>query len=174
MDIFGFAVITLDGCLTRHDEEGVSFSSPEDQAHFRAALHACDAAVMGRRTFETARESILGSLSPSLCRFVLTRAPQAYAELETPGELEFTAEQPLPLVARLAERGFDRLAVLGGTEVYDFFTGAALITEWQLTVEPRMFGQGRRLLGHPTDRRYTLVETRALNESTLLLRYRPG
>ena len=173
MDVIGLAVISLDGCLTRHDEDGVSFSSPEDQTHFRAAVRACDAAVMGRRTFETVRESILASLSSSPRRIVLTRSPQRYAEYETPGALEFTDESPSLLVTRLAGQGIDRLALLGGTEVYDLFASAGLITEWQLTFEPRMFGQGRRLLGKSTDQRYTLVETRALNENTLLLRYRP-
>ena len=173
MDVIGLAVISIDGCLTRHDEDGVSFSSPEDQTHFRAAVRACDAAVMGRRTFETVRESILGSRSSSPRRIVLTRAPQRYAELAAPGALEFTDESPARLVRDLARQGIERLAVLGGTEVYDLFSGAGLITEWQLTLEPRMFGQGRRLLASPTDHRFALVESRALNESTLLLRYRP-
>jgi len=172
MEIVGFAVISLDGRLTRHDEDGVTFASAEDQAHFHAALAGCDASVMGRATFDTAREAILGSLSPGRCRTVMTRRPERYGELQREGVLEFTDLAPERLVEALARRGYERVALLGGAQVYGAFAAADLVDEWQVTVEPRLFGAGTPLLAARTDRRLVLADHRRLNASTLLLRYR--
>ena len=171
MKVIALAVTSLDGCLTRHDEPGVSFSSPEDQAHFRRVMRDCGATIMGRRTFDTVRDRILAAPASGLCRTVMTRDPAAYADVEHPGALEFTAASPREIVSSLSARGFEAVAVLGGGEIFDLFVADALLTEWRITVEPRLFGTGTRLLSRPTDRHLRLTGHRLLNESTLLLTY---
>ena len=172
MRVVGVAVLSVDGCLTRHDEPGAPFASPEDQALFRATMRECRAVVMGRRTFDVARERILAPSALPVLRTIMTREPSRYASAVRPGSVEFTDASPRALVESLAARGYDALAVLGGRQIYDLFTADDLLTEWQITVEPRLFGSGTRLLACATDRRLRLVEHRLLNESTILLRYR--
>ena len=183
MHVIAMAVLSLDGCLTRHDEDGVSFASREDQEQFRTVLREVGVSVMGRRTFEVERERILkrvrhapdaeGSESREDLRIVLTREPERYANLAVPGRLEFTSRTPGQILEDLAGRGWESVLVLGGTQVYDLFTEGGLITEWRITVEPLLLGDGARLLGSPVEEGLTLVERRLLNASTLLLRYRP-
>ncbi len=174
MHVLGIAVISVDGCLARHEESGVSFASAEDQAEFRRAVQECGATVMGRRTFDAVRERILGSKDHSLLRTIVTREPSRYAELAQPGRIEFTSAGPREIVRSLADRGYRSVAILGGAQIYDLFTADALITEWQITVEPRLFGTGTRILSRAADPPLTLVEHRLLNANTLLLRYRVG
>jgi dihydrofolate reductase len=173
MEIMGIAVVSLDGCLTRHDEPGSAFASHEDQVHFRTVVASCDAAIMGRITFDGERERMLASPDPRRLRVVLTRSPDAYRELERPGALEFTAAPPVELIAALARRGSRRVALLGGGRVYALFADAGLVSRWVITVEPLLFGGGTRLLEGRTDRRLELLESRRMNESgTLLATYR--
>ena len=176
MEILGIAVVSLDGCLTRHDEPGSSFASDEDQAHFRATLASCDAAIMGRATFDEEREHILASADADRLRVVLTRSPAAYRGLERRGTLEFTDAAPRAVAEDLARRGVRRVALLGGGQIYALFAAAGLVNAWIVTVEPRLFGDGTRLLEGKADVRLELVESRRLNEAgTVLLTYRvPG
>ncbi|MFW5826330.1 MAG: dihydrofolate reductase family protein [bacterium] len=169
----GIAVASLDGYLTHHDEPGSSFASDEDQAHFRSTVASCDAAIMGRATFDGEREHILGAPDVGRVRLVLTRSPGEYRELERPGILEFTSASPAELAADLARRGVRRVALLGGGRVYALFADAGLVSRWLVTVEPALFGGGTRLLEGQTDRRLELVSSRRLNDAgTLLLEYR--
>jgi dihydrofolate reductase len=172
MRVLGIAVVSVDGCLTRHGESGVSFSSPEDQSHFLKTMRECGATVMGRRTFDAVRDRILGSGSVQLLRTVVTRHPDRYAELARPGMLEFTAHRPADIIDALGTRGYTSVAVLGGAQLFDAFVAERQITEWHLTVEPRLFGEGIRLLGRATDQRLELTEHRLLASDTLFLRYR--
>ncbi len=174
MRVLGIAVLSVDGCLTRHGESGVSFASAEDQKEFRAAMRECGATVMGRRTFDVVRDRIVGSSDTALLRTIVTRDPSRYAQLARPGQIEFTAAGPREILGSLSERGYRAVAVLGGAQIYDLFVAHGLITEWQITVEPRLFGTGTRLLTRAADERLVLVEHRLLNANSLLLRYRVG
>jgi dihydrofolate reductase len=170
--VIAMAVISVDGCLTRHDEAGSGFASREDQEHFRATMRACGATIMGRATFDAERERILAAPAGGLLRTVMTRRPADFAALERPGALEFRADSPDRIVASLAGRGYKAVALLGGSQIFDLFIEADLVTEWRITVEPRFFGTGARLLSRATDRRLVLTDRQPLNETgTLLLTY---
>ena len=172
MRVIGLAVISIDGFLTRHDETGVSFASAEDQELFRSTMYSCGATVMGRKTFESVRDRIVGDRGGRLLRTVMTRDPAAYSDLHREGALEFTSASPREIVSSLARRGYSSVAVLGGSEVYRAFAAVNLVTEWRITVEPRLFGTGTPLMAGTVDQRLTLEACRHLNADTLLLRYR--
>jgi dihydrofolate reductase len=169
------AVQSLDGCITRHDTGGAGgWASPEDQDHFRRELASCDCAVFGAGTYRADRAHIRPRVRPELLRMVMTRrptAPEAAADA-VPGQLEFTDRSPADLLAELERRGRRRCALLGGEQVYGRFLAEGLVDELVLTVEPVLFGAGRRLVGEPLERRFVLADVGRLNPSTLLLRYR--
>jgi dihydrofolate reductase len=167
------AVISLDGCITRHDVPGAQgWASPEDQAHFRSACAPCDVRIFGSGTYIPDRESMRGSARPGVRRIILTSDPERFHDDAIPGQLEFTAEAPHALVARLAGEGHLRCAVLGGGKVYGSFLQSGLVDEIELSVEPVVFGSGTRFAGsEPIEQNFRFVSIDKLNESTLLLRY---
>jgi riboflavin biosynthesis pyrimidine reductase len=172
MEIVLIAVQSLDGRLTRHDEPGTGFASPEDQVLFREKLQACDALVMGAGTYAAARERIRPHLAAERIRFVLSRQPERWQEDQVPGKLEFTRGGPAEIVDRLHRIGKQRLGVLGGGQVNRLFLQAGLVDELWLTLEPRVFGSGVPLCEGQCDTRYTVAEIRPLSPATIFLRYR--
>ncbi len=177
MQVILIAVISLDGRLTLPGQPGPGFASAEDQAWFHRVLHEFDSAVMGRATYETAREEILASPRRDILRKVATRTPERFAHDLRPGAIEFTADTP-ELVARdLAGRGYRRCALLGGGQIYREYLDAGLVDALWLTLEPVVLGGGTPLAdgGPVRDGRYTLAEVRRLGPDTLLLHYqKPG
>jgi dihydrofolate reductase len=181
MQVVLMAAQSLDGCITRHASAGDAFASEADKTHFRAAIRACDACVMGRATYEVSKDRMRPEAFPSLRRLVWTRHPGAYASEELPGVLEFTADSPANMVARLRSDGRKRCALLGGGTVNAAWLAAGLVDEVCVTVESRIFGFGTALagvspsataLGPALDVALELLEARTLAAGgPLLLRY---
>jgi dihydrofolate reductase len=164
---------SLDGFITRHDTPGSGFASPEDQAHFHAALADFDCSVMGSATYRGAIDLAYTRPGTKRLRVVLTRTPADYAAQARPGSLEFTSDAPEKIAAGLRARGCTRCVLLGGSQVHGLFLAAGLVDEVWLTVEPLLFGGGTPLLGARVDVRLELLASQKLNAAgTLLLRYR--
>jgi len=172
MRLVGFAVMSLDGCLTRHQDPGTSFASPEDHRFFRAALHAFDSVLVGRKTYEASRASPLWSRPDARLRCVLTSTPEDYAEITRAGELEFHNTTVPEAVANLEARGRENCAVLGGARVFTDACSANLLDELWVTLEPLAFGQGERMFEGRVDFRFALSSAETLSKDTLLLKYR--
>ncbi len=181
MQVVLFAAQSVDGWITRQGEPGDAFASEADKTHFRAAIRACDACVMGAKTYEVSKERMSPKTFPSLRRVIWTRRPEARAAEVVPGVLEFTAESPAETVARLRSDGRKRCAVLGGGEVNAAWLAAGLVDELCLTVESRLFGSGTPLVatvgggadpGATLDVALELIEARVLAAGgPVLLRY---
>ena len=172
MEVTLLAAQSLDGFITRHDEPGTAFASPEDQRHFMAALRTYDASIMGGQTYRVAREAIRAHVTSPRRRVVLTRTPERFADDVVPGRLEFTAEDIGYLVARLRDLGHRRCALLGGAQIHRLFLERGLVDFVELTLEPRLFGTGTPLVGALVDVRLRLVGCAPLESSnTLLARY---
>lgn len=172
MQIVLIAAQSADGFIARHETPGSGFASPADQSHFREALKAFDACVMGSVTYVVDRQAILSRLTPGRLRLVLTRDPAKFAGDVSPGRLEFTSESPKAMVDRLRTLGHKRCALLGGAQVHSLFLDAGLVDELWLTVEPLLFGSGVPLLHTPTNFRMRLASHARLDGSdTLLLKY---
>jgi len=165
------AAQSLDGFITRHDEPGTAFTSPEDKAYFHDVLGGFDAGVIGGGTYRVSRDFIRASLPGRLLRVVLTRSPARYAADAVPGRLEFTDAAPAALAAELARRGCRRCALLGGSHVHSLFLEAGLTDEVWVTIEPALFGGGTPLLARRADVRLALQAIEKLGPHTLLVKY---
>jgi dihydrofolate reductase len=163
---------SLDGCITKHESEGVAFTSSEDQAYFKQALKTFDCSVMGAKTFETSQDMILKSLRLERLRVVWTRNPEKFKAYVEEGKLEFYAGDLKTLLAGLEARGKKRCAILGGTSVYTACLAQGLIDELWLTLEPLAFGSGKRLVEGTLDVKLELLSTEHLASNTLLLKYK--
>lgn len=147
MHVVLLAVQSLDGRITRGGLAGDGFSSEADKTHFRAALRACDACVMGTATYEETKDRLRPDILPELRRVVRTRRPEARAAEAVAGVLEFTAESPSEIVERLRADGRRRCALLGGGRTNGDFLRAGLVDEVCVTVESWIFGSGVPLAG---------------------------
>ena len=175
MDVVLVAVQSIDGYITFHDGLGTgAWASREDADHFQRTMATCDCSVFGSGTFEADRLPITSTLANQRLRVVLTRRPEHYAADGVAGAQEFSDMSPEAIVASLTERGFTRCALLGGGRVNTLFLAAGLVDEMILTLEPRIFGAGTRLVDGACDLTWELVSDEPLNASTRLLRYRRG
>jgi dihydrofolate reductase len=171
MEIVGIAAISIDGFITKHSEEGVSFTSAADQRFFREALREFDCHIFGSKTFLASKTLILRNLTRERLRIVLTRSPEKYSAYQHPDMLEFTSDSPEDIIADLQRRKKIRCAVLGGSEVYTLFFVKNLLDELWLTVEPKIFGDGKKLITERMEIGLLLKDMVKLSENTILLKY---
>lgn len=172
MHVVLIAAQSLDGFIARHDVPGTAFTSAADREWFPACLRAFDVCVLGGATWREARATILAQTDyAGRRRVVCTRDPARYADDARPGALEFSSDPPTTLAARLAREGHRRCALLGGGEINGRWLAAGLVHELWITLEPRVFGEGRPLAAGRFDLALHLREHRALGPDTLLLRY---
>ncbi len=172
MEVTLLAAQSLDGFITLHDEPGTAFASAEDQRHFIAALRTYDASIMGAETYRVSRDLIRARLASPRRRVVLSRTPERFASDVVPDRLEFTAEDPERLVARLRHLGHRRCSLLGGAQIHQLFLERGLVDFLELTLEARLFGTGTPLVGAAVDVRLRLLDCAPLESSdTLLARY---
>lgn len=172
MFLAGIAVMSLDGCLTRHEEPGTGFASTADHAFFQAALRTFDCSLLGRKTYEAGRESILRARDGSRLQMVLTSMPDRFVMDARAGHLEFRNAATADVVRELAGRGRMRCALLGGARLYEEACAQALLDELWVTIEPAAFGVGSRMFEGRVDFRFELTEVERLGPDTLLLKYR--
>lgn len=174
MHVVLLAAQSVDGWISRHDEAGDAFTSDADKRHFRAAIRACDACVMGRTTYELSKSRMRPEIFPTLRRVVWTRDPAAKATETVPGVLEFTDETPPATVQRLRRDGRRRCALLGGGATNAAWLTAGLVDEVCVTVESRLFAYGTPLIS-PSGRldvSLELIEATPLEpRGPLLVRY---
>lgn len=167
------AATSLDGKITRgNTTDTYSWTSPEDKQFFASQVTASNLIVMGRKTYEAAREHMAVSLER--LRVIMTKTPENFAHEVIPHALEFTAETPEQIVRRLEEQGYEKMLILGGASVYTAFMRAGLVDEIYLTVEPIVFGSGKNLFADQDfEADLSLIEQKKLNDrGTLLLKYK--
>ena len=166
-------VMSLDGKTTQHNANDIyHWTSQEDQKHFFSLIKKHNVIVMGRATYDAARPVM--KLTPGKLRLVMTRTPEKYSEEKVPGQLEFTDNTPLEIIAELERKNYSELLLAGGASVNMLFLKEKLVDEMWLTIEPRMFGIGNPLVGtEALDINLSLESSEKLNtRGTLLLKYR--
>lgn len=171
MFVAGIAVMSLDGCLTRHDEPGTAFASAADHAFFKKALQDFDCTLMGRRTFEAGRGSILRAREGSRLQTVLTTTPKRFAAETIADHLEFRSGSTEGVLRDLARRGRSRCALLGGARLYTEACEKGLLDELWITIEPVAFGHGAPMFERGADFQFKFLGFETLSADTILMRY---
>ncbi len=172
MKTVAIVATSLDGFITKHDHEGTTFTSEADQKYFRETLQTFDCSIMGRNTFEASKDMILKSPHVDRLRVIWTRTPKKYAQVEQQGRLEFSASDLKTILEDLQARGKQRCAVLGGSSVYSECLQQGLMDELWVTLEPLVFGSGKKLVEGKLDVNLELMSSEHLSTNTLLLKYK--
>ncbi len=163
---------SVDGKTIRGNNQNIyTWSSIEDQKHFFSLIKKNNLIVMGRATYD-ASQSII-KIEKGKLRIVLTRSPKKYLNQTIKGQLEFTDESSEELVKRLSLLGYKKMLLVGGGNINGLFLKQNLIDELYLTIEPKIFGNGKSIVeGQLLNTKLQLVSIKKLNKTgTLLLRY---
>lgn len=161
------AAMSLDGKITDGMKEGSEWTSKEDKKFFAHELDRVDAVVMGRKTFD----AIKRPLTPR-SRIVFSRQKTFRHSAECQNVFSGSAAELLRL---LRKNRWNRIAIVGGTSIYDWFLARNLVDEMYLTLEPLVFGDGKPLSSKKLhlQKEFKLVSARKLNsQGTLLLHYK--
>ena len=132
-------VSSLDGKITKWGEANVRlWSSHQDQDYYKKVWNESRLIVMGSTTFN----ADTFNPSPDHLMIVMTGHPDRYKTAEVPGQIEFTNETPVELIARFTNKGYQQMLVIGGPHIATSFLKEQLIDELWLTIEPKIFGSG--------------------------------
>ena len=126
------AAVSIDGRIAGYSGHTSDWTSKEDKDILHAMLDKSDCVVVGRKTYEIAREP----LSKRTC-IVFTRS----GNKSDTGVVYFDPAKQ-DFFAFVKGKGYTSIAVLGGTEVYTYFLENNLCTDLYLTIEPVVFGMG--------------------------------
>lgn len=165
MKVILIAAVSANGFIGEHaDQTSLDWTSKEDTKFFVEKTKEIGVLVMGRRTYET-----IGRPLPGRLNIIMSRKPADYSS--APGLLEFTTAEPVEIVRKLEERGYESVAIAGGATVYSAFLKAGLVNELYLTVEPVLFGTGVPLFADSVRVNMKLLDTRKLGDQSVLLHY---
>jgi len=163
-------VSTLDGKITKWGEPNVSsWSSHQDQDYYKKVLNESRLIVMGSNTFNA--DTFKPSADHQL--IIMTGHPDKYKSLEITGQIEFTNESPVELIARFISKGHKQILVVGGPHIATSFLKEQLIDEVWLTIEPKIFGTGGNFATEVNlDINLHLIHCEKVNEQgTLITKY---
>lgn len=171
MKIILAIVTSIDGKSTKGKISPDIWASKEDQTHFSSLISQHNLIVMGKNTY-LLRKSHL-KLSEEKLRVVLTRDPKKFIKDQVYGQLEFTNESLKNLIQKLEARGYKQMLLVSGASLNTSFFKEKLIDEIWLTLEPKIFGQGKGLVDEENlDIKLKLKSYKKLNpQGTLLLKY---
>lgn len=166
MKVILYAAISVDGKLAEEAGQlSTDWTSEADYKWFVAQTKACGVMVMGRKTFATINRPLKDRLI-----YVMTRSPET---CEGVGEsVIFTSMTPAEIVADAESRGYETLALTGGSEIHTLFFEAGFVDEVYLTIEPVLFGHGVPLTGNQSRVNLELISSEPLGDQAVLLRYR--
>ena len=163
-------VSTLDGKITKWGEPKVSsWSSHQDQDYYKKVLNESRLIVMGSNTFNA--DTFKPSADHQL--IIMTGHPDKYKSLEISGQIEFTNESPVELIARFITKEHKQILVVGGPHIATSFLKEQLIDEVWLTIEPKIFGTGGNFATEvDLDINLHLIHCEKVNEQgTLITKY---
>lgn len=162
MKVSIIAALSADGQIApAKGGSSLQWTSTEDTKFFTEKTREAGVVIMGRETFET-----IGKPLPGRLNIVYSHR---HREIEG---VEATDVPPADLISDLEKRGYEKVAVIGGTQIYTLFLEAEVVTDLYLTVEPVLFGAGQPLFNTELlGRHLTLESMERMGESTVLLHY---
>jgi dihydrofolate reductase len=177
--------VTLDGVMEdpggaegfKHGGWSFGFGGAEQQQYKFEELFACDALLLGRRTYEGFAAAwpnmpgtgAYGERMNSLPKYVASMSLSEVTWNATliKGDL---AEE----LSRLKQEAGQDILIFGSGKLVHTLHERDLIDEYRLMIFPLVLGSGKRLFPGGNEKKVlTLVETRTLGSGVVLLTYQP-
>jgi dihydrofolate reductase len=164
MEVILLMATTLDGMIARDSSQFVDWSGKADKQYFVKITRDAGVMVMGSKTYDT-----IGRPLPGRLNIVMTRDQSRKSDADN---LIFTDQPPADILKDLENRGYDKVALIGGAIVNSMFAKEDLITDVHLTLVPKIFGRGLSLFTDTLDMELALTEYRELDKGHLLMIYK--
>lgn len=155
--------MTADGFIAKGPDHFPDWTGREDKRRFAAITRQAGVVIMGARTFDT-----IGMPLPGRKNVILTRKRERQSHWDN---LVFSDQHPAPLLDQLGQEGFTTAILAGGATVNTLFARQGLIDEIELTIAPKIFGQGLSLFSEPIDLELRLQSEQCLGAGLVCLRY---
>ena len=126
------AAVSIDGRIAGYSGHSSDWTSTEDKDFLHTMLDKSDCIVVGHNSYEIAREP----LSKRNC-IVFTGS----GDKSDTGVVYFNPAKE-DFFGFVKGKGYTSIAVLGGTGVYTYFLEHDLCTDFYVTIEPVVFGNG--------------------------------
>ncbi len=161
-----FAAVSVDGKIAAPGFEGAHWTSKEDKKFLHEFLDKSDVVIVGATTYELAKE-------PLAKRNCIVFSRKKSMSKKSSKLITINPEKQ-DIDAYIRSKGYKKIAILGGSQVYSYFLGHDLVDDIYLTIEPILFGSGTPLVAAELGKKsLTLQSCKLLNKKgTLLLRYR--
>nr|AIA18252.1 Dihydrofolate reductase [uncultured bacterium] len=160
MKVFIIAALTADGFIAKDANHPAMWTSKADKKRFVELTKKAGVIVMGSTTYKT------------IGRPLKDRINIVYSKTQKFEGAETTQDSPQELLKNLEARGYNEVAICGGSHIYSMFMKAGVVDTLYLTVEPIIFGKGISLFNE--DMLYHLKLKSAQSSETggsLLLEY---
>lgn len=155
---------TIDGRIAKHSHHFSNWTSKEDKEFLHAILDTCDVVLVGRSTYDMAKEP----LSKRNC-IVLTHNTEN--KKNVPGRTYLNPAKKT-LTKLIKKCGYKKIGILGGEQIYSYCLEKNLLDELFLTIEPISFGHGLPLFKTKKMMQWKLKSIKKLNaRGSLLLHY---
>lgn len=154
---------SIDGRIAEDSKGKLDWTSKEDWEFFQESLKKFDAVVVGRNTYISAERRLKKRNT-----IVLTsNKPKQH------GSVTFFNPKKSDFKKFIQERGYKKVAILGGPKVYNFFLENKTLNELFLTIEPYVFTSGVPMFsGKFKKYSFSLKWIKKLNKAgTILLKY---
>lgn len=154
---------TMEGIISRNSNEFIDWTGSADKKKFVEITKEAGVVIMGSKTYDT-----IGKPLPGRKNIVLTRNSSRQSNYDN---LIYTKKEPQTLLHDLAEEGFSKVAIIGGSQINSLFAEQGLIDEFIITVAPKIFGKGLSLFNVSLDLDLKLLASETLEEDSILLHY---
>jgi len=174
--------ITLDGVIEApgpaHDFKHAGWSMPywsDDIGKFKSEeLFACDAQLLGRKTYEgfaaawPAMKDSFADRMNGMPKYVATKTLKTLSWNNSRALKGDVAQE----VAKLKQQPGGNILVAGSGDLVQTLTRHGLVDEFRLLVYPVVLGEGQRLFAAGTQAKLELIESRPFESGVVTLRYR--
>ena len=164
MNLSLFMVMSIDGVVAFDEQTDIrAYSSAEDHAFFMNGAASCDAAIMGRYSYNR----------DVACKrkYLLTHASSLP---DIGADTTILSGEAKELYQRIENDGNKKVALLGGPRTNAAFLSEGYVDELYLTIEPVILGKGIRFAADALTSRWSLNNTIQLNKNgTVVLHYLP-
>lgn len=173
-EVFIIVAETADGFIARNEVHAADWTSKDDKKRFIELTKKAGVMVMGGSTFKTLPWPLKDRLN-----IVYTRDTESYAKnvphaKDDPARnarVEITNASPKDLIASLAERGYESVAICGGSQIYTMFMNSELVDKIYLTIEPLMFGKGMGIFNSEVQQKLKLVSSMSTENGAIFAEY---
>ena len=166
MKLTVYMAISVDGLITRGKNDS-DWVSETDWEQFNAFILASDGVIMGRKTMEQFGEDfpIEGPVN-----IVLSANPDLHKDTD---KLIILAATPQEVLELSAQRGLNKLLLIGGSHTNMQFLKAGFVDEIVLSVHPLVLGTGLHLFGsEPLNVALELVSSKSINNELVQIVYK--